>query len=295
MDILLDGGALPPYNRMYLKKSGDLLPTENYKVVVFDGNGKPKFFQNIARDITERIKAEQAQNQLLEEIKQSNEQLRSLALRLLEVQELERKDIAAELHDRVGQNLTGLNLNLKILQNQLSAGLTPEAKKRLDDSLIMVEETTHKIRDVMADLNPPVLDEYGLMAAIKWYSGSFSDRTGVSTRIHGGKLQPRLSPSVERIVFRLVQESLNNVAKHAQATLVVITVASDKKTVSLSVKDNGVGFDSNSEKQATAQPHWGFLSMQKRAASIGADFSIDSTPGKGTQVSIKIRREQHGN
>lgn len=226
----------------------------------------------------------------MEEIKQSNDQMRNLALRLQEVQELERQELAAELHDRVGQNLTGLNLNLKILKNQLQPEDKSEVRKRLNDSLEMVEETTHKIRDVMADLNPPVLDEYGLVAAIKWYSGDFSHRTGIATHVNADAFEPRLAPSVEKILFRLVQESLNNVAKHAEASHVVIGVKSNKESVSLTVKDNGKGFDQLAVKEPTSQPHWGLLSMQQRAASIGALLAIDSTPGMGTRVSVKVRR-----
>jgi PAS domain S-box-containing protein len=293
MDKLLKGDHLVPFIQHYLKRSGEVLPSESNTVLVRDADGKPKFFQNMARDITERIKAEQAQNQLLEEIQQSNEQMRGLALRLQEVQELERQELATVLHDRVGQNLTGLNLNLKILQNQLQPEFSLETQKRLNDSLEMVEETTHKIRDVMADLNPPVLDEYGLMPAIKWYSGDFTNRTGISTHVSGDKLDPRLAPSVEKILFRLVQESLNNVAKHAQATQVVITVKSTKDAVSVTVKDNGQGFDPQEFKKPTSEPHWGLLSMQQRAASIGAALAIDSTLGTGTQVCVKVRRNQH--
>jgi PAS domain S-box-containing protein len=293
MDRLINGNRLTTYVRHYLKKSGQVLPTENNTVLVRDVDGHPKFFQNITRDISERLIAEQAQVLLLEEIRQSNEQMRDLALRLQEVQELERQELAAVLHDRVGQNLTGLNLNLKILQNQLQNGFNPEIKKRLDDSLTMVEETTHKIRDVMADLNPPVLDQYGLMAAIKWYCGDFSNRTGITTHVSGDKDEQRLDPSVERILFRLVQESLMNVAKHAQAKRVVVSVTANKEAISVTVKDNGVGFDIESMKVPTREPHWGLLSMQRKAASIGAALTIDSLPGMGTKVCIKVRRNDH--
>ena len=292
LDKLLKGDRLIPYIRRYLKWSGEVVPTENNTVLVNDADGKPKFFQNIARDITDRIKAEQAQNKLLEEIQQSNQQMRNLALRLQEVQESERQELANELHDRVGQNLTGLNLNLKILQNQLEPEQV-EAHKRLSDSLVMVEETTHKIRDVMADLDPPVLDEYGLVAAIKWYSGEFSNRTGITSHVNGDRVEPRLAPSVEKILFRLIKESLNNVAKHAQASRVVVGIKSNQESISLTVKDNGLGFDSRDMEKPASQPHWGFLSMQQRAASIGAQLVIDSAPGMGTQVFVKVRRNHH--
>jgi PAS domain S-box-containing protein len=293
MDRLLKGDRLLPYIRHYLMKSGEVLPAENNTVLVRDAAGKPKFFQRIARDITERIKAEQAQSRLLEEIRQSNEQMRNLALRLQEVQELERQELATVLHDRVGQNLTGLNLNLQILQNQLKARSKSEIQKRLNDSLIMVEETTRKIRDVMADLNPPVLDEYGLIAAIKWYSGDFTNRTGITTLMNGDKIDPRLPARLEKILFRLFQEALNNIAKHAQASRVVININTTEETISVAVKDDGLGFDPHSSKKPATEPHWGLLSMQQRAASIGADLIIDSAPGKGTEVCVKVNRNHH--
>jgi two-component system sensor histidine kinase UhpB len=293
MEQLLKGMHLQPYTRHYLKKSGETLPTENNTVLVTDGSGTARFFQIISRDITERIQAEDDQLQLLEEIRRSNVQMRNIALRLQEVEELERHELASVLHDRVGQNLTGLNLNLKILQNQINGDSGPEIHKRLADSLEMVEETTHKIRDVMADLNPPILDEYGLMAAIKWYSNDFSNRTRIVTKVSGDKTDLALDIRVQKILFRLIQESLNNVAKHAQAKQVEITVTSEAEYVKLAVKDDGIGFDTEESKKPSLEPHWGLLSMQQRAASIGAELVINSAPGMGTEVCIQIRREYH--
>ena len=293
IEKLLQGEQLVPYMRHYYKKSGELLPTENNTVLVRDAKGTPKFLQNISRDISERLKAELEQRQLMDQISRSNEEMRDLALRLQEVQELERQELSSVLHDRVGQYLTGLNLNLKILQNQLQAKSGAEIQKRLNDSLQMVEETTHKIRDVMADLNPPVLDEYGLVAAIKWYCGDFTNHTGIATQVNGGKTNSRLSPGVEKVLFRLVQESLNNVAKHAQASKVVIEITSKNETLVMVVKDNGSGFDPQESDGNRREPHWGLLSMQRRAASIGANLQIHSTPGTGTEVIIKVRRKQY--
>lgn len=290
IDELLQGKRLRPYIRHYLKKSGEVLTTENNTVLVTGSDDKPKFFQNISRDITERIEAEQAQMRLLEEIRLSNEQMRNLALRLEEVQEQERQELATVLHDRVGQNLTGLNLNIKILQNQINGNVGPEIHKRLADSLKMVEETTQKIRDVMADLNPPILDEYGLMAALKWYSSDFANRTGIATKVSGNTTDIELDASVQMVLFRLVQESLNNAAKHAQAKKISIRVRSDPGLVTVIVKDDGVGFDPEVRERSTIEPHWGLLSMQQRASSIGADLMINSAPGEGTEVSIKVRR-----
>lgn len=295
MELITAGGKLGTHNQNFVKRSGEMLLTENNTVLVKDIQRNPKFFQIIARDITERVKAEQAQTRLLEEIRQSNEQMRTLARRVQNVQELERKELAALLHDRVGQNLTGLNLNLKILQNKLHPEFDSEVEKRLNDSLAMVEQTTQMIRGVMADLDPPILDEFGLVPAIKWYSSEFSNRTGIVTQLSGAKFEPRLAPGVERIVFRLIQESLINVAKHAHASRAVITIKSTKEIISVTVKDNGNGFDPKAVKQPIQEPHWGLLSMQQRATSIGAELTVDSTPGNGTQVCIMIGRDQYDN
>lgn len=244
------------------------------------------------RDTSARMKAERARDRLMKEIKQSHEQLRALALRLQEVQEFERRQIATELHDRVGQNLTGLNLNLQIVENQLNPQASPAVRNRLSDSLKLVEETTRQVRDVMADLHPPMLDEYGLVSALHWYSGDFSQRTGIATRVIGDEFEPRLLPDVELVLFRLVQEALNNVAKHAQATQVVIEVESSEQAACLKVVDDGLGFDPQALNVPSEEPRWGLVTMQQRADSIGGQMVVDSTPGLGTQVSVTVRRSQ---
>jgi two-component system sensor histidine kinase UhpB len=161
--------------------------------------------------------------------------------------------------------------------------------------LRIVEDTTHKIRDVMADLNPPILEEYGLIEAIKWYSRDFSTRTGIISQVSGDIIEHRLAPSVEKILYRLVQESLNNVAKHAQATRVIISLNSDSEAVSVTISDNGQGFNPGEVNILSQEPHWGLLSMQQRAASIGAVLTIESAHGSGTQVSVKIGKNHYVN
>ena len=164
-----------------------------------------------------------AYSRLQEQVRQTAEQMNSLVLRLQVVQESERKVLAAVLHDQVGQYLTGLNLNLKILQDSLPDA-SREVSKRLQESLQLVEETTRKIRDVMADLHPPVLEEYGLPAGIKWLCDDFCARTGIITRVQGDKNGGRLPARIETILYRHVQEALNNVVKHANATRVDVVL-----------------------------------------------------------------------
>jgi PAS domain S-box-containing protein len=242
------------------------------------------------RDISESKKAEEEQNRLVEEIRQSREQLRALAFHLQEVQEFERRQISRELHDRVGQNLTGLNLNLQIVQNQLLPECSAQVQSRLADSLKLVEETTRQVRDVLADLHPPMLDEFGLFSALQMYGNIFSQRSGVDTRVTGSEIVPRLPPKDEMVLFRLVQEALHNVAKHARATRVEIRVESADEGVFLTVQDDGLGFDPRTLVTPADQSHWGIISMRQRAESIGAQLSIDSAPGRGTMISVNYRR-----
>ncbi len=245
------------------------------------------------RDITERKKAEEQQNRLLEELSRSQAEQQALSGRLQEVQEAERRQIAGELHDRIGQNLTGINLNLQIVENQLGPEPDPAVVNRLVDSQKLVEQTTRDVRDVMADLHPPLLDEYGLFSALQWYGSQFSERTGIATRVTGSELMPRLPSNVELVLFRIVQEALTNVAKHAGAAEVTIAVQSSDGAACLDIEDNGRGFDTEPLQPSSGRLHWGMMTMQQRASSIGALLEIRSAPGQGTHLSISLRRPSH--
>lgn len=246
------------------------------------------------RDITARIQAEEEQNRLLEEISRSHEQLRDLASRLQDVQEVERRQIAGELHDRVGQNLTALNLNLQVIQNLLKATDNPQATSRLADSLKLVEETTRVVRDVMAELHPLMLDKHGLVAALHSYAESYTRRTGIATYVMGDEYRPRLPRKEEIVIFRLVLEALTNIYKHAQAKEAVISLATAADRAVIMVKDDGKGFDPHATIKPGQVGRWGLVTMQQRADSIGAQLSIDSAPERGTTIFIHLRRHYNG-
>ncbi len=291
IEAVLTGKIPPTFDRNLYRKSGEIVTVEINLAVVRDGKDKPKFIQSIVRDITERKKAEQEQVRLVQKIRRSRGQMRALAARLQDVREVEQRQIASELHDRVGQNLTGLSLNLQIVQNQLSKNIPTSVQSRLNDSLKLVEETTRQVRDVMADLNPPLLDEYGLLSALRWCAGIFFQRTGIDVQVIGEDIDPRLPQKVEIVLFRIVQEALTNVIKHAQANRVHVIVKSFNNCIRLKIKDDGLGFDPSILNSASQEPHWGILTMQERAASVGGSLTIQSAPGKGTSVSIKIKKD----
>jgi two-component system sensor histidine kinase UhpB len=295
---------LPPEDYEELKKRVATLIRENPVVVIehrvimpdgeirwhrwsnraiFDEQGRVVEFQSVGHDITERKRVE-------EELRGTHDRLRALSARLSQAEENERKRIARELHDQVGQNLTALGINLNMLRIGLSDVLTPGIDSRLNDSLNLLEETVMKIRDVMTDLRPSVLDDYGLTAAIRWYSEQFSNRTGIEVVVEGCKFEPRLSPEVEITLFRIVQELLTNVAKHADASRITVGIIEEREKVSVTVTDNGIGFHPADSGAAERERGWGLLNIRERAESIGGRLTVESRPGGGTRVEIDMVR-----
>jgi len=239
--------------------------------------------RGIVRDITERKKAE-------EELRHYSERLRAMAMQLSDAQEHERRRLAQELHDRVGQSLTALSINLSMVSTQLPEAAVAPVLSILDDSQSIVEQTAEIIRDVMANLQPPVLEDYGLVAALRWYADRFASRTGISVTVRGKDPSPRLNTSSENTLFRIVQETLTNVAKHAQATQVSVIVAVKKRAVRLVVTDDGVGFNVADVINSDVQQGWGLTTMSERVKSLGGSFDIESRPGHGTRVVVEIGR-----
>gem|GEM_PF-650427 len=227
---------------------------------------------------------------LFETIQAQHEQLRALTARLADAEEIERRMISRELHDQVGQNLTALGLNLSLLSAQLPEECRASFAPRLSDSQSLVQKTTAQVRNLMADLRPPVLDDYGLMAALRWHGERFSDRTGVTVTVMGDEPNPRLDDRVEIALFRIAQEALLNVAKHAEAREVVLGLEVEDTVMRLIIADDGVGFDPTQTAEMHRRPGWGLVSMTERAEGIGGHCHIRSIPGKGTRVIVEVQR-----
>jgi PAS domain S-box-containing protein len=236
----------------------------------------------IIRDITERKRAE-------EELKRSHEILRALSTHITDIVEAERLKLSRELHDQVGQKLTALNINLEYLIKQCSNG-SMNMVSRLNDSKGLVKEIMKLVRNVMADLRPRILDDYGLKAAIHWYSDQFSKSINIPIVFKGDELKPRLPLDVATNLFRIVQESLINIAKYAHAKKVTITLKEIEGMIKLIIIDDGVGFDPIIISQPKKRRGLGLISMIERAEALGGKLHVKSSPGKGTQIIVEIKR-----
>jgi signal transduction histidine kinase len=223
-------------------------------------------------------------------IREQNDKLQAarVSRRMAEMQEAERRDVANHLHDLVGQKLTAISLNLNIMKGQLLPDQANPIGVRMDDSLRLVEETTESIRDVMAELRPAVLDDFGLAAVLRWYVGQFTKRTGVATSFVETGPARRLSPVAEHALFRMVQNALANVAKHAHAETSVVTLRTDTRVTCLTVADDGKGFDPSAVRQPALDHGWGLMILSERAVAIGANLSIESAPGQGTRIVVTL-------
>lgn len=258
----------------------------------FNSPGKLTSEDNeIAREVADLLTIALQQAMLFRDVNEHRERLLALSHRLTEAEEEERKKLTRELHDKVGQNLTALSINMNIMNNMLSPESKIRIESHLNDSQNILEEITVHIRDVMADLRPVILDEYGLISAIHWYCDRFSKRNGIAVKVYSYDLKPPLPSIVETALFRITEELLTNISKHASAHQVTVTLNEITGKIQLSVADDGVGFDQTMLKNNFKQiKGWGLINARERIESIGGYLSIKSSPGKGTNVIIEVKR-----
>jgi PAS domain S-box-containing protein len=270
--------ALTDNKTIYNVETG--IVKENGQIVWTSVNAAPVHVADVDAvvvtvDITERKQAEAA-------LHQNRERLKALSRRLVEVQEDERRALARELHDRVGQNLAALNLNLNILRSQFSAEFLKHLGPRLDDSVNLVNQILMITRNVMDDLRSNVLDDYGLEAALSEYTEKFTQRFGIPVVTDKpANALPRLSAGIEMTLLRIAQEALINVSRHAQATQVNLSLNMDKDAVSMTIKDNGSGI--LSWQKANQPGSHGLRIIRERAEAFGGTLQVNSAYKKGTE------------
>ncbi|MBI4420915.1 MAG: PAS domain S-box protein [Gemmatimonadetes bacterium] len=237
------------------------------------------YFEGFVRDVTRRRRNAQ-------ELRVHREQLAALSQRLLEVQETERRYLARELHDEVGQLLTAAKLTLQALHRARSPAA---GKGLLREALTLVDQCLRQVRSLSLELRPSLLDDLGLAAAVRWYLERQAERAGFAAQLEDHLREHRLPTDVETTCFRVVQEAITNVARHAQASRVDVSLAQRDGGLDLLVRDDGVGFDVAAARQrAAAGDSLGLLGMEERVALVGGRLQVESGPGRGTEVRVNF-------
>jgi signal transduction histidine kinase len=245
-------------------------------VVVYDKRGaSPRF-----ADADMRI-AQAFANRAATAIELSERVGRSAVRALLEGQELERKRLARELHDETGQALTSILLGLRTVEE---AGGESAMRAAVAEVRSLVRATLQDVRQLAVELRPKVLDDFGLVAALERLTETFREQTGISLAFQSTLSAERLPPEIETALYRIVQESLTNIVKHARAGSVSITLGRQRNAVTVVVEDDGVGF----EPARTREDGLGLIGMRERVALVGGRLTIESRPGAGTTFVVEV-------
>lgn len=281
---------------LHTTRSGDRITVSSRWTLLNNSHGVPRASLELNTDITEQKQAQEALQAAHEELEHrvaertaalsdANSRLRVLSRRLMEIQELERRAIARDLHDEIGQALTAIKMNLRELGEQREYSRASADGKPLSDSLQILDQVLQHIRNLALDLRPSMLDELGLVPALRWYVGRQAERAGWTLQFLADQGMPRPSPEVEISCFRLTQEALTNVARHAKATAVEVRLTMGRRKLDLIVRDNGIGFDPNLIRTgARAGTSVGLSGMEERVRLAGGRMVIQSAPTMGTEI-----------
>ncbi|MCK9210337.1 MAG: PAS domain S-box protein [Ignavibacteriaceae bacterium] len=249
---------------------------------ILDKMGEVEFLVYALRDVTQRKKG-------LDEIRKSQEQLRALYSHLQNAREEERTRIAREIHDSIGQSLTGLKMDLSLLETELAQQEDMRERNKLYGKIqtmyILLDEMIQSVRDVSAQLRPLILDSLGLVTAIEWQAEEFQKKTGLTCECILPKEKVELNRDGSTVLFRILQECLTNIIRHAKATKVSIKLERKGNHILLEVQDNGIGIDENVVKEINSL---GLLGMKERALVLGGSVDILGNHGSGTIVTVKI-------
>jgi PAS domain S-box-containing protein len=255
------------------RKDGRVIEVEVHGTRI-DWNGQAAILGTLV-EITERKQAEEA-------LKQHKERLQVLSRHLVDVQEAERRHLARELHDEIGQGLTAFKISLQTLPPTADSG---GRQKQVEESIRLIDGLLDQVRNLSLNLRPPLLDDLGLSPALRWLVNEDCQRAGLQPQLRMDPALPRFEPALETACFRIIQEALTNVARHAAARRVTVEVACENDLVHLKVQDDGKGFDYAAARQRAAEgTSLGLLAMEERAALAAGHFTLSSQPGQGTVV-----------
>ena len=268
----LDKSGIIYYDDVPVKtKAGQYIDTDIYMV------DRARLVQCNIRDITERKRA-------AEVIKKNEEQLRNLTAYIQKVTEMERTNIAREIHDELGQALTILKMDLSLFRKMFPEDQTSMLEKT-DAMSKLIDKTIQTVQRISTDLRPGLLDDLGLSAAIEWQLGEFQKRTGITCELIIDPKDVTFDGDRNTALFRILQETLTNIARHAEATEVSVSLKQKDGQIELKVQDNGRGI---TEEELTHPKSFGLIGIRERAVIFGGDSNVKGFPGKGTTVTVKI-------
>lgn len=278
-DALSYGVPQLNYPNRALHKDGRILDLITHAIVHFeeDGDKLHGYITATSRDITERMKAERS-------LSEKNTQLKMLSSYLQTIREDERGHIAREIHDELGQQLTGIKMDLSWVYKKLEPSDT-EVKAKLSGLIELVNETVKTIRRISSDLRPPILDSLGLLAAIEWQCQELERRSGISCVLVKNVDDLTIPDEIAMGVFRIIQEAFTNINRHSQATEVGVEITGSPSRWRIIISDNGVGFAKSLRGEIKTL---GLIGMRERASMIGGTIRIDSQPGRGTELHLEF-------
>jgi len=217
---------------------------------------------------------------------QDTRDLQQLSAQLVTAQEEERRTIARELHDEVGQVLTAIKVELAVAEHKLESAGGPT--ELLRDARSLADGALHTVRDLSQLLHPALLDDLGLPAAVEWYLKAFGRRHDIQVDVLTDRMDERLAARTETTAYRIVQEALTNVSRHARATLCRVYLQRMPNTVLVTVEDNGCGFDPGDATRQGARRGLGLLGIHERASQLRGSVHLESAPGKGTRLTVEL-------
>lgn len=283
---LTEQGSLS-YQSWHCKADGSCFPVD-VGATMIDVDGK-RYFQTIVRDASETMR----QQTVMESgLAAASRHLLELSRHLVEAQEDARRRLAGELHDHTSPNLAAIKINLGMVAAALPPDAPAEFADRLADTMALVEDSDANIREICANLRSPVIDYAGLVAAMEEYAIRYANRTGIAVAVHCKKADIRLAPAIESLLFRIFQEALTNSLKHSRASSIDVSVDLASNPITLSIADDGVGFDPDALRTgccADSNVGLGLLNMREMATFAGGQVDIESAPGAGTRINVRIQ------
>jgi PAS domain S-box-containing protein len=275
--VVATGGQFWSDEYQFRRGDGTYATVYDRGYVLHDAHERPVRMVGSMMDITERKRAEQ-------ELRTQREQLWALSQRLLEVQETERRYLARELHDELGQLLTAAKLTLQAVQRARSVS---NIRTMLRDGVGLLDQCLAQVRSLSLELRPSLLDDLGLAAALRWYVDRQAERAGFVARLEEEIGDRRLPTEIETTCFRVAQEALTNIARHARATRVSVELAQRNGHLELIVRDDGAGFEvARARARAAAGGSLGLLGMEERVSLARGQLAVSSVPGRGTEVRV---------